>query len=107
MDKAAKRIKEFQVKQRANGDCFVCGGKGATNVVLDREALLGVFCCQVCSGLWCVRGAPPGPAVPYCTCRRRGAVRTHRRARAPPTFPTPRRLPQPHAAASLASASRA
>lgn len=55
MDKAAKRIKDFQVKQRANADCFVCSGKGATNLVLDREAALGVFCCQVCSGLWCVR----------------------------------------------------
>jgi hypothetical protein len=90
MDKAAKRIKEFQVKQRANGDCFICGGKGATNLVLDREALLGVFCCQVCSGLWCVRAAEAGSAAPYYgTCRRRSAVRRHRRARtlphAPPT----------------------
>ena len=87
MDKAAKRIKEFQVKQRANGDCFVCGGKGATNLVLDREALLGVFCCQVCSGLWCVR-APPRlglrcPTAPVAGAARHRCARTH--PHAPPT----------------------
>lgn len=52
-------------KKKSNVTCFVCGGKGANNVVTRAEPAadaLAAFVCPTCGGLLCVvwRGAGGG-----------------------------------------------
>ena len=43
--------------------CRTATAQGANCVVMDKDNDLAVFCCQVCSGVWCVDAAATSRAV--------------------------------------------